>query len=328
MLKLRFKKMYTPFRRPFTTAYETKQQQAALLVAIVYDGHTGIGEAPIISYYDVTMEGMIADLQDKAAMIERYAITEPARFWHFCHHLYPENPFLVCALDLAYWDMYCKLHKQSIASVLGIEKPTSINTFYTLAMGELTDMKADMAANPWPYYKVKVSSKESIDVLEELMSTSKSQFAVDANASWTLEEAETAVPKLQELGVLFVEQALAIQEELAMKNLKESFDIPFFADESFQQQTDIEKCNQTFDGINIKLTKCGGLSPAFQIIQQAKEFGLKTMLGCMNETEYGIYPAAQLGGLVDYSDLDGAMLLQSPLQRMQYRDGKIILDGE
>jgi len=56
MLKLRFKKMYTPFRRPFTTAYETKQQQAALLVAIVYDGHTGIGEAPIISYYDVTME--------------------------------------------------------------------------------------------------------------------------------------------------------------------------------------------------------------------------------------------------------------------------------
>lgn len=325
MLKVRFRKISTPFRQAFTTAHETKTEQPALQIALEYRGFRGVGETPIISYYPYTLEGTLADLQAKAQMIEQYAFTEPARFWHFCHHLYPENPFLVCALDLAYWALYAQIKKQSIGQLIHGEETKAVATFYTIGQDSLEQMQAKMKAQPWPQYKVKVSDQASLDKLGALMQNSTSHFAVDANAAWSLAEAEKWVPLLQALGVLFIEQPLAKDNYEDMKKLKEQFAIPFFADESFQQEQDLAKCAHAFTGINIKLTKCSGLSPAIQIVKKAKEMGFQTMLGCMNETEVGIYPAAQFGTAVDYCDLDGALLLDTPLKNMSYREGKIIL---
>ena len=325
MLKVQFKKINTPFRNSFTTSHETKTNQTALLVAIEYNGYRGIGEAPVISYYPQTIESMVTDLQEKAKMIEEYNFTEPERFWHFCHHLFPDNHFLVCALDLAYWDLYTQVKKKSIAEVVLDQKASKLSTFYTLGQDSSENMLAKMKEQPWPQYKVKITNKASIDILKELMASTNSVFAVDANAAWSLKDAQEFVPRLMELGVLFIEQPLAKQYFGEMKTLKEQFDIPFFADESFQTEADLEQCVQSFDGINIKLTKCSGLSPAIQIIKKAKELGLKTMLGCMNETEIGIFPAVQIGSMVDYCDLDGPLLLDTPLKKISYDNGNIIL---
>jgi len=73
---------------------------------------TGFGEAPAIVYYDVTVEKMIEDLESKRAMVEKFALTDPARYWHYLHHLFPNNPFLVSALDMACWDLYGKMKGQ------------------------------------------------------------------------------------------------------------------------------------------------------------------------------------------------------------------------
>lgn len=325
MLKVRFKKVNTPFKLPFTTQHETKTHQPALLIAIEYNGFRGIGEIAVISYYPQTMESLIADLQAKAQMIEQYAFTEPERFWHFCHHLYPDNPFLVSGLDLAYWDLYSQVKKQSIGMLVNGKETASIETFYTLGQDKEEIMQVKMEQQPWPFYKVKVTDEESVEILGAVMQNSKSQFAVDANEAWSLEEAKKMIPKLEELGVLFIEQPLAKEDIDAMVHLKRISNIPFFADESFQLAKDLECCATVFDGINVKLSKCSGLSPALKIIEQAKELGLKTMLGCMNETEVGAYPAAQIGSLVDYCDLDGPILLDTNLKKMQYEAGKIIL---
>ncbi len=325
MLKVRFRKISTPFKQAFTTNHETKTEQTALLVAIEFKGLRGIGEAPVISYYPQTMDSLIADLQAKAQMIEQYALTAPERFWHFCHHLYPKNPFLVCALDMAYWDLYSQIEKKSIAQIVYKEEVKKLPTFYTLGQDTFENMLAKMQEQPWPNYKVKLTDKASIETITKLKEHTQSKFAIDANAAWSLAEAREFIPQLEKVGVLFIEQPLAKEAFKDMKVLKSEFEVPFFADESFQLESDIEKCTEAFDGINIKLTKCSGLTPAVRIIAKAKELQLKTMLGCMNETEVGIFAAAQIGGNVNYCDLDGALLLDAPLKKLSYQNGNIIL---
>ena len=224
------------------------------------------------------------------------------------------------------WILYAQFKQKSIAEILAIDPPEGIDTFYTLAMDTQENMMTKMKAQPWPLYKVKITDQPSIDNLKALVAATDSRFAVDANAAWTLEQARNFVPQLQALNVLFIEQPLAKENLEEMAALKKECAIPFFADESFQTAADIVKCAAAFDGINIKLTKCSGLSPAIKIIAQAKENNLKTMLGCMNETEVGIYPAAQIGAMVDYRDLDGPMLLDTPSKKMRYADGKIIFN--
>ena len=78
-------------------------------------------------------------------------------------------------------------------------------------------------------------------------------------------------------------------------------------------ENDVEKCGSHFNGINIKLTKCGGLTPAIRMIKKAKSMGLKVMVGCMTESSVGISAIAQLLPQLDYVDMDGAILLKEDI---------------
>jgi L-alanine-DL-glutamate epimerase-like enolase superfamily enzyme len=101
---------------------------------------------------------------------------------------------------------------------------------------------------------------------------------------------------------------------------------PIIADESCVGPADVLKCAGVFDGINIKLSKCGGIRPALQMIHTARSAGLQIMLGCMVETSVGIAAAAQLAPLVDYVDLDGHLLLaDDPFEGIGGRNGRLTL---
>ena len=91
-------------------------------------------------------------------------------------------------------------------------------------------------------------------------------------------------------------------------------------------ESDVEKCGLHFSGINIKLTKCGGLTPALRMIAQGKELGLKIMVGCMTESTVGISAIAQLLPQLDYVDMDGAMLLSKDIAEgvRIASDGKVL----
>ena len=86
--------------------------------------------------------------------------------------------------------------------------------------------------------------------------------------------------------------------------------MPLMADESCQVPKDVAHCAELgFDGINIKLVKCGGITPALDMMRQARELNLKLMVGCMTESSVGISAIAQLLPGLDYVDMDGAVLL-------------------
>ena len=134
------------------------------------------------------------------------------------------------------------------------------------------------------------------------------------------------IPVLKDLGVEFVEQPLAKDDWDGMKILFESSPLPLIADESCVSETDVDKCRDHFHGINIKLTKCSGITPARRMITRAKELGMKVMIGCMNESSVGTAAIAQLAPLLDHVDMDGPLLLSEDIaDGVKFDLGKIFL---
>jgi L-alanine-DL-glutamate epimerase-like enolase superfamily enzyme len=152
---------------------------------------------------------------------------------------------------------------------------------------------------------------------------------VDANAAWDLDTALKLIPQLKDLGVEFVEQPLAKDNWEGMKTLYKESSLPLFADEACVFESDVEKCNGHFHGINIKLTKCSGITPALRMITKARELDIKVMVGCMNESTIGSAAIAHLLPLIDYADMDGPLLLAEDLATgIDYDFGKITYSNE
>lgn len=317
-----------PFVYPFTISKGTKTHQNTLVVELEWRGLKGYGEAPAIQYYDVTVESMVKDLEQKRPVLEKFALTDPERYWHFLHHLFPRNPFLVCALDMAGWDLWGKMIRKPLFQIWDLDQSASPLTDYTIGIDATETMVAKMRANPWPLYKVKVGFEGDMEMLSELRKHTSAGLRVDANAAWTYEQAREKLPVMKNLGVELVEQPLAKDNWEGMAKLFKESPIPLFADESCVAESDVAKCKDHFHGINIKLTKCSGITPARRMIRQARSLGLEVMLGCMNESSIGTSAMIHLSPLLDHLDADGPLLLKTDLATgLQYDKGRVWFDS-
>jgi len=313
MLQVRYYPFELEFEYPFTISKGTKTHQPTLIVSLSLGNLTGYGEAPAISYYNVTLPGMIEALEAKKGVITRYALTDPQRFWHFLEHLLPGQNFLVAALDIAGWDLFARMRRMPLYRLLGLNRNKIPLTDYTLGIDTADKMVAKMLAHPAPIYKVKVASVADIDFLRILRQHTDKPFRIDANEAFQFNEIKTLLPDLEQLGVHMIEQPLAKTEWEAMKELKAVSNIPLFADESCVTEKDVKLCANAFHGINIKLTKCGGITPALRMIHEARQLGLKIMIGSMNESTVGSAAIAHLMPLLDEVDADGTLLLKEDL---------------
>ena len=321
MLQLRSYPFELAFQYPFTTNKGTKTHQPTLVVQLGLGQLRGHGEAPAIHYYNVSVDSMTATLEANRREIERYALTDPQRFWHFLHHLMPGQNFLIAALDIAGWDLFAQLRRQPLYQLLRLPWKAPL-TDYTLGVDTAENMIAKMQAHPWPIYKIKMRSPEDVDLVRALRAASNARFRVDANEAFSFEDAKRILPDLQALGVDMVEQPLAKTEWDAMKELKAISPLPLFADESCVEESDVAKCADAFDGINIKLTKCGGITPALRMITEGRKLGMKVMLGSMNESTIGSAAMAHLLPLLDEIDADGPLLLKEDVaEGLQYDNG-------
>ena len=317
------------FCYPFTTSKGTKTHQPTLIVELEHMGVKGYGEAPAITYYNIPVEKMIEDLERKKIFVEKFAFTEPERYWHYLHHLFPQNPFLVCALDMAAWDMFGKLKNKKLFEIWKGDTSKNPVTDYTIGIDTIENMTAKLKAKPWPVYKIKVGTADDISTLKALRNYTDAIFRVDANAAWTVETALELIPQLKELGVELVEQPLAKDDGEGIKVLYKASSLPLFADESCVSEADVDKCKDHFHGINIKLTKCSGITPALRMIKRARELDMKIMIGCMSESTIGSAAIAHLLPFIDYADMDGPLLLEEDVATgIEYDFGKIFYSNE
>jgi len=307
-MQIKLKKYILQLAHTFTISRESRDEQDTLIVCLSLDGKTGYGEATSNPYYKITIEGMMAEIEAVQNQIEEYNFDTPEDFYEFLESL-NLHKFTLCALDLAANDLYGKLKGKPLYEIWGttIEKYPMTN--YTIGIDTIEKMVKKLQEKPWPLYKIKLGTSDDVAIVRELRKHTDSIFRIDANTAWTAEETIKNAPLLKELGVEFLEQPLKADDWEGMALVKEKSVLPVIADESCIIETDVEACGGYFHGINIKLTKCGGLTPARRMITAARDLGLKVMVGCMTESSVGISAAAQLAPLLDYADLDGAVLL-------------------
>lgn len=311
-MKLTLRRFALPLRHPFTISRGTVTVRQALVVELADGGKAGYGEATDNAYYNVTIDGLVDLLEQARPVIENARWDTPAQLWETLRSALGHAPFAQCAVDVAAHDLWGKKHGKPAYALWDLQGPFNHLpvTDYTIALDTVDTMVRKMQEVPnWPVYKIKLGTPDDVAVVQALRAHTPAPFYLDANGGWTESEAHARIQTLAPLNVAVVEQPLPAAEHAAMVRVKARSPVPCIADESCQNENDIAACAEAFHAINIKIVKCGGLTPARRMIAQARARGLKIMLGCMTESTVGISGIAQLLPLADYADLDGPMLI-------------------
>lgn len=296
-------------KHTFTISRKSIDFQPSLIVELKSDGFSGFGEATSNPYYHTTVTMMRADLEKIRPLIEETTTETPEEFWTKILPYLQNNMFALCALDVAYTDWHARKKGKKLYELWNYTIDKNPLTDYTIGIASIEKMITKMKELPWPIYKIKLGTPEDIAIVTALRKHTDAVFRIDANCGWTVDETITNAIELKKLGVEFLEQPLKADDWAGHKEVYKHTVLPIIADESCIIETDVAKCQHHFHGVNIKLAKCGGLTPGRRMIQQAKQLGMKTMVGCMTESTVGISAIAHLLPQIDYVDMDGALLL-------------------
>jgi L-alanine-DL-glutamate epimerase-like enolase superfamily enzyme len=313
-------------KHTFGISRTSRDARRTLIVELEHRGYTGLGEATEDAYYGVTVEGMQERLESVRPLIETYAFDDPESFWDYLHPKLVNERFLHCALDIAANDLYGKILGLPLYRVWGLEAKDLPITNFTIGLDHLDIMKQKLLEQPWPLYKIKLGTKNDLEIVRALRQLTDSPFRIDANTAWEADETIGNSFVLKDLGVEFIEQPLPHDSWNSMKKVKSASALPIVADEACRTEEDVERCVDVFHGINVKLAKAGGLTPARRMLLKARGLGLKVMAGCMTESSVGIAAVGQLLPYLDYVDMDGALLLKRDIATgpaIEY--GKIVL---
>jgi len=327
-VKLDWRRVSLPLKDPFTIARGTLQHQQCLIVSLSQGEVTGYGEVTCNSYYGHTYESLEASVSRIGALLAEEELIHPRELHARCSEEIPHDRFALSAIDGAAYDLYGKVHGMRTSEVLGLSSPSSAQTrsSYTLGIDSIPEMIRKYREQPgWPVYKIKLGTPHDLEIVQALRQETEATIRVDANCAWTVEQAIANSRMLAELGIEFIEQPLpADASDEAHREVYEHSVLPVIADESCRTEEDVARCHGLFHGINVKLCKCGGLTPASRMLQQARGLGMQTMVGCMIESTVGISAAAQLLPLLDYADFDGATLLADDVARgVRIRKGEV-----
>lgn len=326
MVSLRTRDLDLHLRHTFRIARGASDRRFNLLVELEQGAHVGLGEAaPILRYEE--------DRASARAAVERMApaLGDPRRFASAAREAaVPGQRSAEAAVDMALHDLAGKRLGAPLFELLGLDPQRAPLTSFTIGMDTPQVVAAKVReAEGYPILKIKLGSPDDREMLAAVRDTTDRTLRVDANEGWTLETAEERLQWLARLGVEFVEQPLPADRIEETRALRRRSPLPFVADESVHTAADIPRLAGAFDGINIKLMKCGGLGEALRMIAVARAHGLKVMLGCMIESSLAIGAAAQISPLVDTADLDGHLLIDNdPFVGPRMVAGQIVLpDG-
>jgi L-Ala-D/L-Glu epimerase len=324
-VKLKFHILTLQMRHTFTIAHGSRDDIDAFIVELQDGELSGWGEATPIPYYGVTAEGMRDKLAEYQAIIEKYNYENPADFWALMYPYLKENPFAHCALDMAVWDLYGKKIGKPLYQHWGLNLDNIPDSNYTIGIDSIEKMVSKMKEFDFPIYKIKLGTEHDVEIVKALRKHTDVVFRVDANCAWSVDETIKNSIEFAKLNVEFIEQPMQKDDYEPMMEVMKHSKLPLIADESCIVEEDVKKCLGSFHGVNVKLAKCGGLTPALRMIHEARDLGLKVMCGCMTETSIGISAIGQLLPLLDYVDMDGSILIANdPAEGIYLDKGKAI----
>ncbi|HUF28958.1 MAG TPA: dipeptide epimerase [Gemmatimonadaceae bacterium] len=315
-------------KHPFTIARGGSSEWKVVWVRIRdRDGVEGWGEAAPSRFYGETPETVVAALERLAPILtgaDAWSLetieAELSRALRF-------NAAARSGISAALHDIIGKRLEVPLWRLWGLDPARAPLSSFTIAIApDMDTLRARVEeATEYPVLKVKLGSDRDAEIIRTVRMTAPGKvLRVDANAAWTPKHALAMIELLLDLGVEFVEQPLPPGDLEGLKFVRERSPLPIVADESCLVAADIPRLAGVVDGINIKLSKCGGLREALRMIATARAHGMLVMAGCMVETSLGITAAAHFAPLLDCADFDGAALLRDdPARGATIANGRI-----
>ena len=331
-MKLTWHRRKVHLRHPFNIASLARSKEVEkeiTLVQIEHDGQVGWGEASPASYYNQSPDSVKATLQRAAGMLEHDPFAFDAILDSLWQH-FPDQPATIAAIDVALHDLAGKLLGMPIWKWFGLNPTRAPLTSFTIGIDDLSVIARKVhEAEEYPILKVKIGTLQDEQTLSAIRAAAPDKvLRADANCAWNSAEVLDRCRDLaRQFRIEFIEQPTPPGVHDALPELLMADICPIVADESCCGVKDVLDCVGYFDGINVKLAKCGGIRQAVRMIHVARAAGLKVMLGCMIETSVGIAAAAQLAPLADWLDLDGHLLLaDDPFEGIGGERGRLTLN--
>ncbi len=326
MIQLRHHSIELHLRHTFRLARGATDSRRNLIVELEHDGIVGLGEAAPIARYDQDADSAARAVETMVPRLGDPRIFESVAL----DSAVPGQPAATAAVDMALRDLAGKRLGAPLYELMGIDPGRMPVTSFTIGM-DTPEIVAEKVreASGFEVLKVKMGGDDDRAVLEAVRDVTDRPLRVDANEGWTLDDALSRLEWLERMGVELVEQPLPADQLDEMRELRRRSPLPLFADESLHVAADIPHLAGAFDGINIKLMKCGGLGEALRMIATARACGMQIMLGCMVESSLAITAAAHIAPLVDHADLDGNLLVvDDPFAGATVEGGRMVLpDG-
>ncbi len=300
-----------------------------VIIKLEHEGICGYGEASMPPYLGESHETVMAFLEQCKPMIEE--IKDPGAIAEIIAQLdkiAKGNTAAKASIDIALHDLKGKMDNQPCWKLFGAEKEDAPFTTFTIGIDEPEVIIEKLKeATSFKTLKIKLDGEHDRLLIDTIRSVTNQPIAVDVNQGWkSKEHALKMIEWLAGKNVLFIEQPLPKEDHDSANWLYMRSPLPIFGDESIQRYDDIDRTKDCFHGINIKLMKCTGMYEAHRMIRRARELELKILIGCMSETSCAISAASQLSPLVDYADLDGALLVKNDLfEGTEIIKGKITL---
>jgi L-alanine-DL-glutamate epimerase-like enolase superfamily enzyme len=295
---------------PFEIARGVISSLPVLLVTLSdADGHVGRAEAHGVDYEGETVRSMLLQVQnalpDVFQLVDNKPLTPDA--FALVQTLLPPGGARN-ALDCALWDLRAKQTGIPAWQTAGLAAFVPLTTVFTLGLGSEEDTRRKARdARQYPLLKLKCDSERHVDVVRWVREEHPhARIAVDANQSWSRELLERIMPTLVALGVEMVEQPVKAHQDAELAGYTSP--LPLAADESCTDRASLAALAPYYQYVNVKLDKCGGLTEALAMADDARTLGLKLMVGNMCGTSLAMAPAFLFGQRCGFVDLDGPLL--------------------
>lgn len=215
-------------------------------------------------------------------------------------------------LESAFLSLFAKQESKSLGDYLGLPKPVAVETSFSMPIIPVNEI-ADYLKGIQRFHslKIKVNAETAEDMLSEIKKYTSVKLRVDANEGWTdLDTFMRFQETLKGMNIELIEQPFPSSMQLEYKQLKKQTPYKILADESIEDVGNFSELASQFHAVNIKLMKTGSLIKARDFILEAKRNNMTAMMGCMIETSIGISYGMLFGGMVEYVDLDGFLLVK------------------
>lgn len=334
-MKLRVIRVDLPLKHVFTTSRSSVSIVRTIIVELEQDGLRGHGEVHEDPYYGIDVEGMTKLIEQCHELLPRYALADPIAFWNHLDPILGKNKFAQSAVDCAACDLWGKMKNKPLWKIWGLSRENVPISSYNVGIDSVERIMEQMADNfDWPAYRVKIGDRGDMDMLRAIRQRTNAPFRLDVNGAWNVDTAMRHIEIFKGLNVELIEQPLAPDDDEGMTKLrkemkKKGYTVPLFADESWRTPDDLDRLVKQFDGVNIKLAKCGGLTPARQLVAKAKYLGYQLLAANSVESTVGMSAIAQLASQFDYLGVDGPVQIDKRIGNgVRVDKGRLIFPDE